>query len=58
MLGDVTQQPGGGGQEEVYSYKVTFNYFPGGVKPKTPEPAAAAKAPAPRPKKASSDSME
>jgi len=58
MLGDVTQQAGGGGQEEVYSYKMTFKYFPGGVKPKPPEPAAAAKAPAAKPKKASSDSME
>lgn len=58
MLGDVMQQSGGASQEEVYSYKVTFNYFPGGVKPKAPEAAAAMAPAAPRPKKAASDSME
>jgi len=56
MLGDVMQQAGAG-QEEIYSYKVTFKYFPGGVRPKAVQAAPAAPAPRPKPKKAS-DSME
>jgi hypothetical protein len=57
MLGDVTQQAGVG-QEEIYSYRLTFNYFPGGVRPKAIQAAPAAPAPRPKPKKAASDSME
>jgi len=57
MLGDVTQQAATG-QEEIYSYKVTFNYFPGGVRLKAVQAAPAAQAPKPKPKKAASDSME
>jgi len=44
------------GQEEIYSYKVTFSYFPGGVRPKAAQAAPAAAKP--KPKKAASDSME
>jgi Tfp pilus assembly protein PilN len=46
QLGDVTQQ---GSVEDVYSFKLTFNYYPGGVRPKEePKPTAAAPAPARR----------
>jgi Tfp pilus assembly protein PilN len=47
QLGDVRQDSG---IDEVYSYKLTFNYYPGGVRPKAEEPKPAAAAP--RPKKA------
>jgi Tfp pilus assembly protein PilN len=57
MLGDVAQQAAAG-QEEIYSYKVTFSYFPGGVKPQAAPEAPAAKAPRPRAKKAASESAE
>jgi len=56
MLGDVAQQLVAG-QEEIYSYKVTFKYFPGGVRPKAAQAAPAAAAAKPKPKKAS-ESME
>ena len=52
QLGDVNQQSG---LEDVYSFKLTFNYYPGGVRPKEePKPAAAA-APPPRRKASSSE---
>jgi hypothetical protein len=57
MLGDVAQQSAAG-QEEIYSYKVTFSYFPGGVRPQAAQAAPAAAAPRPKPKKAAADSME
>lgn len=54
QLGDVSQQ---GGLEDVYSFKLTFNYYPGGVRPKEePKPAAAAPAPARRKAAATSES--
>lgn len=55
QLGDVMQQSGG---EDVYSYKLAFGYFPGGVKPAAPPAAPAAPKPAPKPKKASSEAAE
>jgi Tfp pilus assembly protein PilN len=45
-LGNVVQQ---GGAEELYSYQIAFNYYPGGFKPK-PVEAPPAAAPAPKPK--------
>ncbi len=55
QLGDVTQVSG---PEEVYTYKVSFKYYPGG-KP-APVVAAPVQAPkaAPKAKKAAADSME
>jgi Tfp pilus assembly protein PilN len=53
QLGDVNQQAS---LEDVYSFKLTFNYYPGGVRPKEePKPAAGAPA-APRRKPSSSES--
>lgn len=55
QLGDVTQQSGA---EDVYSYKLAFGYFPGGVKPAAPPAAPAASAPKPKAKKASTEAAE
>lgn len=57
MLGDVAQQSVAG-QDEIYSYRVTFSYFPGGVRPQPAPAAPAAPAPKSKPPKAASDSME
>ncbi len=58
MLGDVAQQAGGKDQEEVYSYKMTFKYFPGGIKPPAPAPAAAAPVSRAKGKPAASEASE
>lgn len=51
QLGDVSQQ---GELEDVYSFKLTFNYYPGGIRPKEEAKPAAAGAPAVPKRKASS----
>jgi Tfp pilus assembly protein PilN len=52
--GDITQITGAG--EEVYTFKVGCNYYPGGVRPKPVETAPAAAAPAARRKASADDS--
>lgn len=52
QLGDVTQV---GSLDEVYTYKLSFTYSPGGVKPQEAAPAPKPAQKASRPRKASAD---